>query len=207
LAEMAVRCWELDPSDAERPVRDIAWMRDKMGEICREVTKIRVKYHLSGQMEAENQYAEVLKFCGNTFDWVPYAFVVLVDGAMDQLGKAKPAEAQMDTGALGLRATRTETTAQKRKREKKEKKDQMRSGTSPRAAQPGMDTNTVMSLGMAEQNKNQALQFLALNDVGAGKEAAMAALRTMAGIVDPPAPVVRRLEHRDDSSSDDSDID
>ena len=137
LVGMADRCHALDPSDSSRPVRDIAWIKDLYRKLRAELSKLRQSYHKSGNMDAEDQNAEWLKFCGNVPDWAAYAFVVLEDAAMDQLGKAKPEDSQMDTGVLGRGGRKkANTTNTDEETPSSKKKRRIRSALQPETVRP-----------------------------------------------------------------------
>jgi hypothetical protein len=137
LVGMADRCHALDPSDSSRPVRDIAWIKDLFRKLRAELSKLRQVYHKSGNMDAEDQNAEWLKFCGNVPDWAAYAFVVLEDAAMDQLGKAKPEDSQMDTGVLGRGGRKkANTTNTDEETPSSKKKRRIRSALQPETVRP-----------------------------------------------------------------------
>ena len=210
LSDMATRCWELEPTDLDRPQRDVSWIRDKMSEIRKEVTKINSKYHQSGQMEAENCNVEWLKFCSNSFDWVAYAFCVLVDGSMDQLGKEKPRDAQKDTGALGDRSSRTPADSDSGRKRRRNRKDSLTSSEGSGGAEKGKASNNindVISSGMAANTTLQALQYLVANDCQAVKDQALEKIRKLAGLVNPVQRVERRIVDPGDDNDDDDDDD
>ena len=196
LVGMADRCHALDPSDSSRPVRDIAWIKDLYRKLRAELSKLRQSYHKSGNMDAEDQNAEWLKFCGNVPDWAAYAFVVLEDAAMDQLGKAKPDGSQLDTGVLGRGGRgggggggRDEETPASRKKQRRaaraaERALQASGGRSGEGNEtPSQNIHATLATAVQTQQQNAALQFLAQHDTGAGQQAALNAIRKIAGLV------------------------
>eukprot|EP01138_Halocafeteria_seosinensis_P009304 gb/GECG01009508.1/.p1 GENE.gb/GECG01009508.1/~~gb/GECG01009508.1/.p1 ORF type:complete len:297 (+),score=39.13 gb/GECG01009508.1/:1-891(+) len=111
---LAPKCHDLDPNNSTRPARDGAWVRKHS---CL-IPQIFTDYRKSGQQDAQDSYAEWLKFASNYATVYIYAIVLLPFGVMDQLGKALPEAQRRDTGKLGKRQLSNSASAVNKRRQR-----------------------------------------------------------------------------------------
>jgi hypothetical protein len=102
MERIANKCYDLNPNDSTRPLRDGEWVRLQMRAIKAMVTKVRAKFKLSGSQQAENLYDEWCKYAMYEKDVIAfYVKAFMTDVTMEQLGKALPDFVQRDTGGAG----------------------------------------------------------------------------------------------------------
>jgi hypothetical protein len=132
---VARRCFDINPSPKNRPVRDGAWLRSKWKELKSKLSVYHADFMRSGNQDAENlvdEWCTFLENRGGVEDVYFYAFTILTSDDFNCLGKALPKEAQMDTGAIDENETMEDRVAKElakrkerteaRKRQRAEKK-------------------------------------------------------------------------------------
>eukprot|EP01039_Chlorochromonas_danica_P015809 gene15809-18633_t len=93
---IAARCFDIDPSAPNRPLRDGGWIRTKYKEMKSKLSVAYSNFTRSGNQDAENPYDEWIPFADD--DVIVYARAIMTKSDFEYLGKALPCDAQMDTG-------------------------------------------------------------------------------------------------------------
>jgi hypothetical protein len=121
-------CYDINPTSANRPMRDGGWIRSTYRSIRPNITKALENYNKSGNQEAENIFDEWVNFSSHFGDDVcVYARAVLNTELLDQLGKALPSNMKRDSGDGEEVVDGTiETSAQARARQRAAKRIKMR---------------------------------------------------------------------------------
>ena len=57
------RCHDLEPTSTGRPPRDAGWIKKEIGSIRANVSKVREKFHQSGNQDADDLVGEWINFC------------------------------------------------------------------------------------------------------------------------------------------------
>ena len=197
---IAGRTWELDPSASTRPERNGDWIQSELRAMRKTITIIHEKFKKSGNQEAENLFTEWNNFCSNVPDIYVYAYVLLPNNLLNNLGKVKPIETNKDTGVLGARRTYSEEPAAVKKRVRRAARKLAMSndggesggsgskGSGSKGAVPGqMDQ---LGTFFKDQERFQALSFLQMNSKAAtvrkNAEAALMSIAFPKGM--PPSP-------------------
>jgi hypothetical protein len=135
------------------------------------MTKAYEAYRKSGNQDAENKYKECVKFAAITYSVVyAYAFVLMPEGFLDQLGRALPESEQRDTGRLTSSGSgrRLSTTpgAENRCRQRQRRLDMTNgSESSSSSSSPATESmSSMMSAAMAAQQQQAALMFFATHN-------------------------------------------
>jgi hypothetical protein len=163
LEAVADLCWDLNPNNRDRLVRNGAWVEKFSKEIRSTMTKAYEAYRKSGNQDAENKYKEFVKFAANYSVVYAYAFVLMPEGSLDQLGRALPESEQRDTGRLtssgsGRRLSTTPGAENRRRQRQGRLEMTNRSELSSSSSSPATEsTSSMMSAAMAAQ---AALMFL-----------------------------------------------
>ena len=84
---IADRCWDLNPNDSNRPVRNGSWIEMVSKELRRTMTNVYKRYRMCGNQEAENRYTEFLKFTTNISKVYAYAYVLMPQDLLSRLSK------------------------------------------------------------------------------------------------------------------------
>jgi hypothetical protein len=92
-------CGTWNPTNGSRPARDAGWIRTQLSNLRKDYTKIRDKFHASGNQDAEYKVDEFNKFCGGLL-YPLYAFVVWQDTRVQWFWDRRlPTEFQREEGA------------------------------------------------------------------------------------------------------------
>jgi hypothetical protein len=189
---LSTRTWDLNPCAPDRPIRDGGWIREKMKELRKDMTKVYQKYSKSGNQDAENVYDEWYNFSsilGN--DVITYSKAVISDMKMNQLGKALPDDMQKDTGILQDEATFQKSIGEKNKKRVEELRENEKEKKRFKTKSTEIEQNMVTSLqnmeksftnGINQQNKNAALALFLKHGTVEEKAKAKALLAKEAGL-------------------------
>ena len=103
---IAKTCYDLNPSDSNRPIRDGSWVRDTWKNIRTELTKAGANFWRSGHQDLEQRYDSWVAYTSAQNDQiVTYAVAALPWDLLKNLGKLLPQKLQRDTGILQLGET------------------------------------------------------------------------------------------------------
>jgi hypothetical protein len=150
------------------------------------MTKAYEAYRKSGNQDAENKYKEFVKFAANYSVVYAYAFVLMPEGSLDQLGRALPESEQRDTGRLTSSGSgrRLSTTpgAENRRRQRQRRLEMTNGSESSSSSSPATESmSSMMSAAMAAQQQQAALMFFAThNNDPVAQERALAMLARQA---------------------------
>jgi hypothetical protein len=169
-------CSDINPSQAQRPMRDGAWVRKHFKEMKTVMSVAYANYRKSGNQEAEDYYAEIVKFCKGD-EITVYGFMLFDKADLEQMGKALPENVQRDTGILGEKRTSQETASEGRQRRRLAARELVNHQTADRHH----TISDSLSQGFAMANEVTALQcFFAMADTDEDKSRARERMRQLA---------------------------
>ena len=190
LEAVADLCWDLNPNDRDRPVRNGAWVEKFLKELRSTMIKAYEAYRKSGNLDAENKYKEFLKFAANYSIMYAYAFVLMPEGSLDQLGRALPESEQRGTGRLISSASSRRLSptpgAENRRWQRKRRLEVTTGSESSSLSSPATDSmSSMMSAAIAAQQQQASLMFFATHSSDpAAQERALAMLARQGFSVD-----------------------
>lgn len=105
-------CGTWNPTNSSRPPRDAGWIRTQLSSLRKDYTRIRDKYHASGNQDAEYPVDEFSKFCQGS-QYPLYAFVVWQDTRVQWFWDRRlPTEFQREEGIWDSDSEATERSEQ-----------------------------------------------------------------------------------------------
>lgn len=102
---VAKLCYDLDPSLADRTIRDAAWMKNVWREMKSELSECWAKFTRSGQQDCEHKELEWIQFSGKYSNFVSYAICVLTTDHFKMLGKYLPPAMAKDSKVGGYESS------------------------------------------------------------------------------------------------------